>query len=91
MEDFKFDLGQTLKDTITGYEGVVYSRSQWWNGCNTYGIKSRELKDGKPMDSVHFDEPQLKLVLEKHLMNPEATPSKKPGGPIKPMPQPNRS
>jgi hypothetical protein len=87
MSDFKFDLGQTVTDTITGYEGVVISRSQWLTGCNTYGVKSKKLKDGKPMDSVHFDEQQLVLVLEKEQVQLEAA---VPGGPIDPPQQTNR-
>jgi hypothetical protein len=61
--DFKYKLGDSVKCKITGFTGVVYSRTQWLNGCITYGIKSTELdKEGKPLDSVGFDEPQLQLV-----------------------------
>lgn len=81
MSDFKYDLGQTVADKVTGYEGVVICRSQWLTGCNTYGVKSRELKDGTPMDSVYFDELQLKLVLEKEQVDPQVEAGKKPGGP----------
>ena len=65
--NFKFNLGDVVRDTITGFEGVIVSRTQWLYNCNTYGVKSRELKDGKPQDAVYFDEPQLELVSEKEL------------------------
>ena len=62
MNEFKFDLGDEVRDTITSYSGVIIGRTQWLTNCNTYLVKSRELKDGKPMDSVNFDEPSLELV-----------------------------
>ncbi len=63
--DFKFSLGDKLKDIITGFSGICVSRSQWISNCNTYGLKSVELKDGKPLENEHFDEPVLTLVKEK--------------------------
>ena len=63
--NFKFDLGDKLVDTVTGFEGIVTSRTQWIHNCNVYGLQSAELKDGKPRDREHFDEPQLKVVKEK--------------------------
>lgn len=62
--NFKFSLGDVVKDSITGFTGVVIHRTQWLNMCNNYGVKSRELKDGMPQESVGFDEPQLSLVEE---------------------------
>lgn len=62
---FKFNLGDVVRDVITGYCGIMVVRCQWLHNCNTYGIKVRELKDGKPLDLEYFDEPQLKLVTEK--------------------------
>lgn len=62
LSDFKFELGCVVKDSVTHFEGVVISRSQWLNNCNTYGVKPRVLKDGAPQDSHGFDEPQLSLI-----------------------------
>jgi hypothetical protein len=63
--DFKFDLGDKLKDKITGFSGVVIYRSQWLSNCNTYGLKPTILKDSKPMDTEQFDEPLLTLMEKK--------------------------
>ena len=63
--DFKFNLGDKVKDDITGLEGIVIYRSQWLNNCNTYGIQPTDLHEGKPVDKQHFDEPQLTIVKEK--------------------------
>jgi hypothetical protein len=61
---FKFELGQTLRDKVTGFEGVVIARGDHISGCDTYGLQSRSLKDGHPSDSKWFDEPRVELVAD---------------------------
>lgn len=85
MSEFKFNLGDKVKDNITGYTGVVICQSCWINGCNTYGVRSQELKDGLPQEAQFMDEPQLEVVEEKIL--PE---HRKTGGPCVSVPSPNR-
>jgi len=80
--DFKFELGQRLVDTISGFEGIVQTRSQWLNNCNTYAIIATKLQDGKPIDAQWFDEPQLKAIKEK----PEVRPVRNTGGPATRVP-----
>ena len=79
---FKFKLGEIAKDKITGFEGVVITRSQWLSSCNTYSIQSKSLVEGKPVERQHFDEPQLELVSER-----EFKPKRETGGPAKAPPQ----
>lgn len=63
---FKFNLGDTLKDIITGFEGVAMARSQYFTGCHHYGLCPSELtKDGKEPDWMWVDESRLALVDEK--------------------------
>lgn len=57
------NLGDLVKDTITGFEGVVIGETRWLYGCRRFTVQPRDLKDGKPIEPVSFDEPQL-LVLE---------------------------
>lgn len=84
--DFKFELGCTVRDTITGFKGVVVNRTQWLNNCNVYGVQPRELKDGKIQDKGHFDEPQIELVL----MEAPVASTRKTGGPERPISATNR-
>jgi len=87
-KEFAFDVGDEVRDTITAFTGVVVCRTQWLHNCNTYGVKPRELKDGRPQDSVHFDEPALELVAKE---NVKTTPAEeRTGGPERPIPQTNR-
>jgi len=94
MKNFKFNLGDKVKDQITGFEGIVTCCSMWLTGCNTYGIKPLDLKDGKPQESVYLDEPQLELMEEKviDLNRGKAanTENEPPGEPEKIIQPPNR-
>jgi len=57
MENFKFALGEVVKDRITGFKGVVVCQSRYLTGCHRYGLQSQELtKDGKPADWNYIDE-----------------------------------
>lgn len=58
-------LGDLAQDTITGFTGVVICVSQWLHGCRRLTLQPRDLKDGKPIESVTFDEPQLLLLTPK--------------------------
>ena len=74
---FKFGLGDVVKDWVTSFEGVIEARTQWLNGCVRYAVQPQKLaKEGKPIDSLWFDENQLALVKEHR-----PAPSSSSGGP----------
>jgi hypothetical protein len=56
---FTHELGLRAKDKITGFEGIITSRCEFLTGCNRYCIQPTELKDGKPIDGIYFDEAQI--------------------------------
>jgi len=58
----KFELGEILKDRVTGFGGVVMGRTEYFTDCTHYGLCSQSLKDGKPMDWEWFDETRLVRV-----------------------------
>lgn len=61
--DFLLELGDEVKDVITGFKGIIIYRTQWIHNCNVYGVQPKALdKDGKPPERQQFDEPQLELV-----------------------------
>lgn len=84
--DFKFGIGDRVEDQITGFEGVIVSRTQWLSNCNTYSVQSTARKDGIPLERQHFDEPQLELITKKEIKEPKH----KTGGPERPVPMTNR-
>lgn len=57
---FKFELGEILKDIVTGYTGVAMGRTQYFTGCNHYGLLSQKVnKDGDPDNWCWFDQSRL--------------------------------
>ena len=58
----KFELGEILKDKITGFEGIVLGRTEYFTGCNHYGLQSESLKNGKPRGWEWVDETRLMHV-----------------------------
>lgn len=55
-------LGDRVKDSITGFTGIVTVVSYWLNGCIRVGVQPEEMKDGKPGEAQHFDAVQLRIV-----------------------------
>ena len=89
-----FNLGDRVKDIITGFQGVIVARTSWIYGCDRYTVVPEKLdQDGKPQNGTSFDEPQLKLVKAGVVMGDKpatATPKaaiRVPGGP---RPEPSR-
>jgi hypothetical protein len=78
----KFALKETVRDSITGFEGIVTGATFWSNGCVRYSVQSKTMKDGKPIEPEWFDEQQLESVAAA----PEQTIEKRGG----PMPDPKR-
>jgi hypothetical protein len=74
-------LGTTVTDSITGLKGTAVARTQFINSVERVAIQPKALHEGRPVDAVEFDEPQLK-----EYKAPEKT---KPGGPGL-MARPNR-
>lgn len=76
-------LGDLARDTITGFTGVVVCQSEWLHGCIRLSLQPKELKDGKPIEHMTFDLPQLELV--------PSTPAKSTSGTGGPRPEPTRA
>jgi hypothetical protein len=56
--------GNVVRDTISGYEGVVICRSEYLNGCVRLQVQAQRCtEDGKPVESIHVDEEQV-IVLQ---------------------------
>ena len=77
----QIQLGDLVKDRITGYEGVVECISEWLNSCRRITVKSTELKDGMPRDNMTFDAPQLDIIEAGYFDKPKIKKGEKTGGP----------
>lgn len=78
--DFKFELGEEVEEIVTGFKGIILARTNWLNGCNNYGVKSRNLKDGIPIVMQFFNEGHLKSTEDSKKLIP--TKNNDSGGPV---------
>lgn len=56
------ELGDRVRDMVTGFEGIAMGRNEWVNKCTRFAVQNEKLKDGKPIDAVWFDVEQLEVV-----------------------------
>jgi hypothetical protein len=56
------NLGDKVKDTVTGFTGIAIARTTWLHGCDRITVQPPLGKDGKHPDNFTFDEKQLVLV-----------------------------
>lgn len=63
VENFMFSNGDTLKDLITGFEGICVARTSYPASSNRYSLVLKDPKNLKDdREWLHFDEDQLELV-----------------------------
>lgn len=58
---FRYELGVTARDVVTGYEGVITSRCDYITGCKQYVLNAKGLHEGKPICGQWFDEDRLEV------------------------------
>ena len=59
-QDFKFSLGEVVKEKITGFEGVIMAQCSYISGCTQYGIMSQKLDEhGLTQNWIYYDENRL--------------------------------
>lgn len=82
------NLGDKVKDTVSGFEGIAVSKHIYLAGCARFGVQPLVGKDGKLPESETFDEPCLEVIKTASvLVTIEPT---DPGGPEKYMPKKRR-
>lgn len=62
MTTFTVELGAEVISNISGFTGIVCSRSEHINGCNRYWLQPKIDKDGKLPDGLWLDEAELVVV-----------------------------
>lgn len=64
MSQFEpIELGDRVRDPVTGFQGIASSMTTWLNGCIRVAIQPEKLdKDGKVADERYFDQAQLRVV-----------------------------
>lgn len=80
------NLGDTVRDTITGFEGVVIAATEFMYGCRRLSVQPKELKDGQLREAETFDELQLEVVYHSVPREPATTGGARPGTKPRRMP-----
>lgn len=71
------ELGLMAKEKITGFSGIITARCEFLTGCNRYCVQPTGLVNGRPVDSLYFDESQIEIIGEG--INREDVTGKEPG------------
>ena len=62
----KIDLGDKVKDPVTGIYGIAYVRLSYLQGCDRIGIQPPTVREKGKVPNVpelfHVDEPQLEII-----------------------------
>lgn len=62
-----FNLGDKVRDRVSGLEGIATARLEYLNGCTQYGVSGKVGKDGKIPDTMYIDHTQLELIEAKQV------------------------
>ena len=57
-------LGDVVRDSVSGFEGLAVARTEWLYGCVRYGVEARALREGKLIEAQWFDEARLAPAIE---------------------------
>lgn len=80
----KVNLGDRVRDPVTGIQGIAYVRMTYLQGCDRIGIQPPTVrekgKEPKVPDLYHVDEPQLAIVKRK-VVKCQENGATAPGGP----------
>lgn len=60
--DFKFENGQLVKDSVSGFEGTIIGKCSYANDSKTYGVCSKNLNNSGETVTQWFDEYRLEIV-----------------------------
>ncbi|KKM21381.1 hypothetical protein LCGC14_1635920 [marine sediment metagenome] len=59
------ELGQKVKDTVTGFTGIATATTTYLHGCRRIAVQPKVDKDGNIPECQVFDEPQLECLGKK--------------------------
>lgn len=80
QEYFRFAMGDRVRDKLSGFNGVVVTQINYYNGCLRYSVLAENLEAGKSVEEW-IDEAQLELI--ETARKPKAIVEKGTGGPGK--------
>jgi hypothetical protein len=88
--DLPADLGDEVKDVVSGYRGIVTGVFKYLNGCVRLCLSSRKLVDGKVPDDFVVDTTQVEIIKRSAVASKRSAHSDAVTGPGGPRPAPRR-
>lgn len=64
-------LGDKMKDVVTGFEGIATGYVRYLTGCHQFLLAPKVKKDGNFMESQWFDESRLTVVAPNEVSLPK--------------------
>lgn len=85
----RIELGLTVRDKISGFQGVAMGRTEYLTGCAHIGVAPRQLKsDGTIHEWQWLDETRLDVVeSEKKILIGKSKDAEDKGGPCPNAPE----
>lgn len=62
MADIKVNLGDKVRDRVSGVTGIATAQVRYLNGCVQFGVNAQVGADGKVPEAVFIDHAQLEVV-----------------------------
>jgi hypothetical protein len=73
--NFKFDIGDEVKDQVTGFVGIITGMAHHITGCDTY-VLTPNAQNNALGEPYSFDENRLTLIKEKKVEIKDSTKKK---------------
>jgi len=61
----EIELGDKVKDKVTGFIGIVVARTEFINGCIQYSVAPKVGKNNQFQEEMSIDEQSLKVITKK--------------------------
>ncbi len=70
----QIELGDEVKDIVSGFTGIATARTEFLNGCIRISIDPPVDKEGKPVEGKWFDQEQIEVLQRGKVKPKPATP-----------------
>jgi len=61
------EVGDKVKDMVSGIEGTTVSKTEFLNGCVQFGVQPKVKKGTNEINTWNIDEEQLKVISKKNV------------------------
>jgi len=77
----EIELGDAVRDKVSGFKGIATSKTEFLNGCIQYDVIPKVGKDNKIPEGVAIDENSLEIIKKKSKPRAKKEKEESNGGP----------